>query len=144
MLTWQFCLRHAILNPAHHTIASQGRTVPTGVDDDSGRPVQQARIHNVQDDDDDMYLFDELIQCQKQGAPNDDTQTRDQIEMSCRDELMRYKNEVGLSMFRDTKYGTKEFVDLLQWWEEHKNLYPTIYVLSQRLLSIPATSAPSE
>jgi hypothetical protein len=38
----------------------------------------------------------------------------------------------------------KEFTGPLQWWEEHKNLYPTIYVLPQRFLSIPATSAPSE
>jgi hypothetical protein len=119
--------------------------VATAVDDVSGRPVQQARILlNEDDDDDDDDLrnqFHELIQYEQQDASNDRTQSRDQIELSCRDELLRYKQEVSLAMFRD---GTNDFSDPLQWWEEHKNRYPTIYVLSQRFLSIPATSAPSE
>jgi hypothetical protein len=122
--------------------------VATVIDNDSGRPVQRARIHTSHDNDDDdgMDLFEDLIQYQQEGAANDAPPTPGQIEMSCRDELMRYRNEVGLAMFRDTQDGTrpKEFADPLQWWEEHKSLFPTIHVLSQRFLSIPATSAPSE
>lgn len=38
--------------------------------------------------------------------------------------------------------GWKE--DPLQWWRDHKHLFPRIARLSQKYLCIPATSAPSE
>jgi hypothetical protein len=62
-----------------------------------------------------MDLFDDLIQCQKEGATNNST-AHDQIEKSCHDELMRYRSEVGLAMFHDTQNGmrSKEFTDPLQ------------------------------
>jgi hypothetical protein len=91
--------------------------VATHIATDSGRPVRQARF-NIHDNDDydGMDLFDDLIQCQQAGANNDTTHAHDQIEMSCRDELMRYRNEVGLAMFRDSQNGMreKEFTDPLQ------------------------------
>ena len=78
--------------------------VTTGVNDDSSQPVQWARIQrNEYHDEDAMDLFDDLIQWQQHGSANDDTNTHDQIDMSCRDELVRYKNEVCLNMFCDTQ-----------------------------------------
>jgi hypothetical protein len=121
--------------------------VATTLDDDSGRPVQRARINR--NDGDQHYagnvrdMFHALTAWREQGDTANDggTQSRNQIERSCREELNRYKNEVSLDMFCE---GTDDFSDPLQWWEEKKNVYPTLYELSKRLLSIPATSAPSE
>ena len=35
-------------------------------------------------------------------------------------------------------------LDILQWWSDHKNEYPTLAILSAYYLAILALSAPSE
>jgi hypothetical protein len=42
------------------------------------------------------------------------------------------------------KRPDKRTVNPLAWWYEHKDQLPILYQLSQKYLSIPATSAPSE
>jgi len=34
--------------------------------------------------------------------------------------------------------------DLLQWWKQQKDTFPKLWLLAQRILAVPATSAPSE
>ena len=52
-------------------------------------------------------------------------------------ELGRYK-EVTVSM-----KGQHDF-DAVAWWENNKTAFPHLFLLSKKVLSIPATSAPSE
>ena len=63
------------------------------------------------------------------------------IHIFCANEILLYRGSVSLPLFLT---GTNEFSDPLMWWESSKNMYPALSVLSQRFLSIPATSAPSE
>jgi hypothetical protein len=63
------------------------------------------------------------------------------IWIFCANELLLYRGSVSLPLFLPR---TNQFSDPLMWWESSKNMYPTLYVLSQRFLFIPATSAPSE
>ena len=55
--------------------------------------------------------------------------------------VMRYQLEVCLPIICNT---SGSFTDPLLWWVSHAHQYPTLFELSLRYLSIPATSAPSE
>jgi hypothetical protein len=105
--------------------------VTTTPDNDECRPAKKAKIGDAVKD-----MFHALIASNNQ--PRTNTSDANKV---CHDELMRYKLEVCLPIFCE-KSGS--FTDPLQWWESHKHQYPTLFELSLRYLSIPATSAPSE
>ncbi|KAL3759277.1 hypothetical protein ACHAWU_002078 [Discostella pseudostelligera] len=121
----------------------------TAVDSVSHRPVQQARLDDGAGT---GCMFDELTACnQEQDAATMTRQAavsvegQEIIKRFCSDELGRYRHaEVSLPMFCPGAVGERQFSDPLMWWEGRKIAYPNLYVLAQRFLSIPATSAPSE
>lgn len=130
-------------------LVQDGGAATTTIDDESGRPAQKAKIGN-----DFMDMFDDLIASnshERRGGAGMNSNSLDteggeeqgtsQVHTMCAEELMRYRHEICLPIFC-TESG--RFTDPLQWWESHKYKYPTIFELSQRYLSIPATSAPSE
>jgi hypothetical protein len=127
---------------------SVAATVATAVDATSHRPVQQASRVDGGGRARARAMFNELTACnQEQDAAvsrnNITDEGRDHIRRICSDELKGYRyTEVSLSMYRPMTQG--EYSDPLIWWEDRKISYPTLHVLAQRFLSIPATSAPSE
>ena len=97
----------------------------------SGR--KKAKIgHNVRE------LFGDLIASTNAQAATVNT---DDTNKACREELTRYQLEVCLPIICNT---SGSFTDPLLWWVSHAHQYPTLFELSLRYLSIPATSAPSE
>lgn len=140
-------LKGATDTPSSTSVPTSSTPVATAVDALSGRPMQQARLEVSRT----RNMFDDLNASNKaQDAAvarnNNDINAegaRDYNKRFCLEELKRYRfGEVSLPMFRQ---GTEEqYSDPLQWWEDRKIVYPTLYALSQRFLSIPATSAPSE
>ena len=123
----------------------------TAVDAVSHRPVQQARLGRGGASA--RGMFDELTASNQQQDAHRCRQAavteegREVIRRFCSDELERYRfTEISLPMFcsSETEDEEEQFSDPLMWWEARKVAYPNLYVLAQRFLSIPATSAPSE
>ena len=56
------------------------------------------------------------------------------------DEVNRYKLCKGCSLRSDDR----SYLCPLSWWKLNHKSYPIIWELAKRILSIPATSAPSE
>jgi hypothetical protein len=54
-------------------------------------------------------------------------------------EMRKYQADKGLRLQTDGCYNCP-----LEWWREHHTDYPHIWKLAERILAIPATSAPSE
>jgi len=57
-------------------------------------------------------------------------------------EVLAYKAEEGLSLFKNKNKG--EYHDPLEWWKKRQGCYPHLAALARIILSVPATSAPSE
>ena len=49
-----------------------------------------------------------------------------------------------LLIFLKSKAPKNKDLDILQWWNEHKNEYPALTILCGYYLAIPASSASSE
>lgn len=49
-----------------------------------------------------------------------------------------------IDMYSAYRVATSTEIDMLVWWEEHRESFPKLYHLSSFIHSIPATSAPSE
>ncbi|KAL3763044.1 hypothetical protein ACHAW5_007333, partial [Stephanodiscus triporus] len=119
----------------------------TAVDSLSHCPLQRARLDGGAGT---RGMFDELIvsnQRQDEAVTSQalSVHIQESMRRSCSDELERYRfTEVSLPMFCLGTGDEEQFSDPLMWWEARKIAYPTLYVLAQRYLSIPATSAPSE
>lgn len=92
------------------------------VDDDDDEAHGFFADMEGQDQDDDAEMTEDL------GASVDDT-----IEV-CSAKLTRYRNMAVIPLKQDP----------LAWWEENRHKLPNLYNLAQRLLSITATSGPSE
>ena len=61
----------------------------------------------------------------------------------CKMELSKYRTSRGLQMFANA--DKRDMNDPLQaWWKLHHMSYPTVWLLAQYYLGIPATSASSE
>ena len=56
-----------------------------------------------------------------------------------KDEINNYlKKPVPLNLAESISF------DVLQWWKEHKNEFPHLFLLFKKYMHIPATSVPSE
>uniref|UniRef100_A0A7S3PTX0 HAT C-terminal dimerisation domain-containing protein n=1 Tax=Chaetoceros debilis TaxID=122233 RepID=A0A7S3PTX0_9STRA len=53
-------------------------------------------------------------------------------------------NDKGVHLFVNGSNADKGFNSPLQWWKQNHREYPNIWMLAKRILSVPATSAPSE
>ena len=60
----------------------------------------------------------------------------------CKMELSKYRTSRGLQMFANA--DKRDMNDPLPWWKLHHMSYPTVWLLAQYYLGIPATSASSE
>lgn len=49
-----------------------------------------------------------------------------------------------VEMYLSYKVAANEDMDLLKWWDDHRETFPLLFEISQFIHSIPATSAPSE
>jgi hAT family C-terminal dimerisation region len=49
-----------------------------------------------------------------------------------------------VDQYMKSKAPKDKDLDVLQWWSDHKNEYPSLAILSAYYLAIPASSAPSE
>ncbi len=54
-------------------------------------------------------------------------------------EIQKYQSDKGLGLQKDGGYNCP-----LEWWRVHCSDYPHIWKVAERILAIPATSAPSE
>ena len=61
------------------------------------------------------------------------------IEAIVANEIRKYQVDNGLKLERDGSYNRP-----LKWWNLNHSKYPSIWKLAERILSIPATSAPAE
>jgi hypothetical protein len=59
-------------------------------------------------------------------------------ELVC-NEIRRYQSDRGLRLQTDSCYNCP-----LEWWRVHHTDYPHIWKVAEKILAIPATSAPSE
>jgi hypothetical protein len=65
------------------------------------------------------------------------------IQADCKAELSKYRASRGLPIFADREQS--EMSDPLQaWWKHHHTSYPTVWLVAQYYLGIPATSSSSE
>jgi hypothetical protein len=55
-------------------------------------------------------------------------------------ELSYYEKEKGCDLYD----GDGNFLCLLSWWKANCTRFPSVWLLAQKILSIPASSAPSE
>ena len=135
-------IQHKIANVPLTSVATA-----TAVDSLSHRPLQRARLDGGAGT---RGMFDELIvsnQRQDEAVTSQalSVTVQESTRRFCSDELERYRFiEASLPMFCLGTGDEEQFSDPLMWWEGRKIAYPTLYVLAQRYLSIPATSAPSE
>ena len=61
------------------------------------------------------------------------------LEDIIKDEINNYlKKTVPLNRAESISF------DVLQWWKEHKNEFPHLFLLSKKYMHIPATSTSSE
>ena len=130
---WKELVKLMVAVKGEELVMSNSAVATTLDDESSGRPAKKVKVGN-----DVMDMFDDLIASNKQQHASTDNSN---INNACHAELSRYRLEVSLPIFC-AKSGS--FTDPLQWWETRKHQYPTLFELSLRYLSIPATSAPSE
>jgi hypothetical protein len=67
-------------------------------------------------------------------------QPGDRLKRQVAEQLERYKREKGLPLKDDDGAYNCPLI----WWKENCGHYPFIWMLAERILNIPATSAPSE
>jgi hypothetical protein len=71
--------------------------------------------------------------------------TLEDIKADCLQELTKYKTSPGLAVFINREVAGGEMHDPLQeWWKAKASYFPTVWLLAQYYLAIPATSASSE
>ena len=61
------------------------------------------------------------------------------VEETVANEIRKYQSDRGLRLQTDGCYNCP-----LEWWRLHHTDYPHIWKVAERILAIPATSAPSE
>lgn len=78
----------------------------------------------------------------KQQKQNEDNSNEDdnEIRLKLRQEITSFKQHDGI----DLQNEDGEWNCPLKWWQQYENIFPNIWLLGQRILSIPATSAPAE
>jgi hypothetical protein len=73
----------------------------------------------------------------------DQSVSLEDVKAECEMELSKYKNSKCLALFIDKE--RREMHDPLQeWWKDKSSSYPTVWLVAQYYLAIPATSASSE
>ena len=82
-----------------------------------------------------------------EGVEDDDVQHQnvsfEDIKAECEMELTKYKTSTSLPVFINRE--CRDMHDPLQeWWKDRASTYPTVWLLAQYYLAIPATSASSE
>jgi hypothetical protein len=61
------------------------------------------------------------------------------VEAIVADEIRKYRLDNGLKLEEGGSYNCP-----LKWWSLNHSKYPTVWKLAERILAIPATSAPAE
>ena len=96
--------------------------------------------------DKDNALFASFLNDSSSDDSNDDQEevAEESIESIVTKKLDKYKKEKGAHLFVNGSNADKGFNSPLQWWKQNHREYPNIWMLAKRILSVPATSAPSE
>jgi hypothetical protein len=54
-----------------------------------------------------------------------------------------YNASNDLQVFFSVK-GTPEGIDVLDYWKENKNIFPTLYTMARDIFAVPVSTVPSE
>jgi len=94
----------------------------------------------------DNALFASFLNNSSSDDSNDEQEevAEESIESIVTKELENFKKDKGVHLFVNATDADKGFNCPLQWWKLNHGEYPNIWMLAKRILSVPATSAPSE
>ncbi len=117
-----------------NVVATSRTNAEAGMERAIRRRDAQAHFDDMFSELNDMRMIEDIVHAT--ASVNDDENERDRASA----EILLYKREPALALQRDD--GT--FNNPLQWWSERANKFPLLSEFAAKVLSIPATSAPSE